>query len=153
MGIGPVPATRKLLERRELAIGDIEVIELNEAFASQALYSMRKLGLDPSIVEDPRSEGRSGHTGGSIEREDAANGVAQHDAVAGRPGDGLVQAEAAALLRPAGGLPLGVVVDAKVAVRHVGADLVDPVVDNVNAAEKTLEAILDLQQPYLGYLK
>ncbi|HSF86194.1 MAG TPA: 3-oxoadipyl-CoA thiolase [Acidimicrobiia bacterium] len=45
MGIGPVPATRKLLERRGLGIGEIEVIELNEAFASQALASLRELGV------------------------------------------------------------------------------------------------------------
>jgi 3-oxoadipyl-CoA thiolase len=45
MGIGPVPATRKLMERLGLKIGDFEVIELNEAFASQSLACMRQLGL------------------------------------------------------------------------------------------------------------
>lgn len=45
MGVGPVPATRKLLERAELTIGDIDVVELNEAFASQALAVLRELGL------------------------------------------------------------------------------------------------------------
>ena len=45
MGIGPVPATRKLLDRTGVALGDIEVVELNEAFASQALASLRQLGL------------------------------------------------------------------------------------------------------------
>jgi 3-oxoadipyl-CoA thiolase len=45
MGIGPVPATRKLLERTGVAIGDIDVIELNEAFASQSLACLRMLGL------------------------------------------------------------------------------------------------------------
>lgn len=45
MGIGPVPATRRLLERTGLSIGDIDVIELNEAFASQALATLRALGL------------------------------------------------------------------------------------------------------------
>jgi 3-oxoadipyl-CoA thiolase len=45
MGIGPVPATRKLLARLGLAINDFDVIELNEAFASQALASLRQLGL------------------------------------------------------------------------------------------------------------
>jgi len=45
MGIGPVPSTRKLMERLKLKIGDFDVIELNEAFASQALACMRQLGL------------------------------------------------------------------------------------------------------------
>jgi 3-oxoadipyl-CoA thiolase len=45
MGIGPVPATRKLLERQGLKIADIDLIELNEAFAAQALACMRQLGL------------------------------------------------------------------------------------------------------------
>jgi len=45
MGLGPVPATRKLLERAGLAVGDIDVVELNEAFAAQALAVLRELGL------------------------------------------------------------------------------------------------------------
>jgi 3-oxoadipyl-CoA thiolase len=45
MGIGPVPSTRKLMERYRLKIGDFDVIELNEAFASQALACLRQLGL------------------------------------------------------------------------------------------------------------
>jgi acetyl-CoA C-acetyltransferase len=45
MGIGPAPATRKLLARLELNLGDIDVIELNEAFAAQALAVLRQLGL------------------------------------------------------------------------------------------------------------
>jgi 3-oxoadipyl-CoA thiolase len=45
MGIGPVPSTRKLMERLGLTIGDFDVIELNEAFASQALACLRQLGL------------------------------------------------------------------------------------------------------------
>jgi acetyl-CoA acetyltransferase family protein len=45
MGIGPVPATRKALERTGLTAGDIDLVELNEAFASQALASMRELGF------------------------------------------------------------------------------------------------------------
>ena len=52
MGIGPVPATRKLLERLGLSPGDMVIIELNEAFAAQALACLRELGLadnDPRI--------------------------------------------------------------------------------------------------------
>jgi len=45
MGIGPAPATQKLLARTGLTIGDIDLIELNEAFASQALAVLRKLGV------------------------------------------------------------------------------------------------------------
>jgi acetyl-CoA acetyltransferase len=45
MGIGPAPASRKLLERLGLTIADIDVIELNEAFAAQGLAVMRQLGL------------------------------------------------------------------------------------------------------------
>ncbi|MFZ6044661.1 3-oxoadipyl-CoA thiolase [Pseudomonas sp. CR3202] len=45
MGIGPVPAVRKLMERLNLAIGDFDVIELNEAFAAQGLAVMRELGI------------------------------------------------------------------------------------------------------------
>ncbi len=45
MGIGPVPASRKLMQRLGLSIGDFDVIELNEAFAAQALAVMRQLGL------------------------------------------------------------------------------------------------------------
>jgi acetyl-CoA acyltransferase len=45
MGIGPAPATRKLLERNGLSIGDVDIIELNEAFAAQSLAVTRELGL------------------------------------------------------------------------------------------------------------
>ena len=46
MGIGPVAATRKALTRAGIAIGDIDIVELNEAFASQALACVRDLGID-----------------------------------------------------------------------------------------------------------
>jgi acetyl-CoA C-acetyltransferase len=50
MGIGPVPATRKALQRAGLKISDIELIELNEAFASQSIACIRELGLDTPKV-------------------------------------------------------------------------------------------------------
>jgi acetyl-CoA acetyltransferase family protein len=50
MGIGPVPATRKALERAGLSIEDIGLIELNEAFAVQSLAVIRELGLDEGIT-------------------------------------------------------------------------------------------------------
>ena len=45
MGIGPVPASRKLMARLGLSIGDVDVIELNEAFAAQGLAVLRALGV------------------------------------------------------------------------------------------------------------
>ncbi len=48
MGIGPIPATRKALERAGLRVGDLDLVELNEAFASQSLACVRELGLDPA---------------------------------------------------------------------------------------------------------
>ena len=50
MGIGPVPATRKALKRAGLKINDIDLVELNEAFAAQSIACIQELGLDPSIV-------------------------------------------------------------------------------------------------------
>src|SRR5881227_382562 len=50
MGIGPVPAVRKLLERTGLRVGAIDLVELNEAFASQSLVVIRELGLDEERV-------------------------------------------------------------------------------------------------------
>jgi acetyl-CoA acyltransferase len=50
MGIGPVPATRKVLARAGWQIGDLDAVELNEAFASQALACIRDLGLDEEVV-------------------------------------------------------------------------------------------------------
>jgi len=50
MGIGPVPAVRKLLSRAGVEAGDIDLVELNEAFASQSVVVIRELGLDPQRV-------------------------------------------------------------------------------------------------------
>ncbi|MBS2026337.1 MAG: thiolase family protein [Deltaproteobacteria bacterium] len=50
MGIGPVPAIRKLLEKNKLKVSDIDVFEINEAFAAQAAYCTRELGIDPAKV-------------------------------------------------------------------------------------------------------
>ena len=57
MGIGPVPAVRRLLDRTGVSIGEIDLVELNEAFASQSLAVCRELGLD---------EGRVNVNGGAI---------------------------------------------------------------------------------------
>jgi 3-oxoadipyl-CoA thiolase len=50
MGIGPIPAVQKLLDRAGVAVGDIDLVELNEAFAAQSIPVIRELGLDPEIV-------------------------------------------------------------------------------------------------------
>ena len=56
MGIGPVPSTRKLMQRSGLKIGDFDVIEINEAFASQSLACLRQLGL-PDDAEQVNPHG------------------------------------------------------------------------------------------------
>jgi acetyl-CoA C-acetyltransferase len=50
MGIGPIPAVRRLLERTGVGIGDVDLVELNEAFASQSLAVVRELGIDDDRV-------------------------------------------------------------------------------------------------------
>ena len=50
MGMGPVEATRKAMDRAGISIGDVDVMELNEAFASQALACIHELGIDPDKV-------------------------------------------------------------------------------------------------------
>ena len=54
MGIGPVPATQKALSRANLSVADLDLIELNEAFASQSIACIRQLGLDPFESECKR---------------------------------------------------------------------------------------------------
>jgi acetyl-CoA C-acetyltransferase len=50
MGIGPIPAVRKLLDRSGVSVENVDLVELNEAFASQSLAVIRELGLDPEKV-------------------------------------------------------------------------------------------------------
>ncbi|HWM58328.1 MAG TPA: acetyl-CoA C-acyltransferase [Pseudonocardia sp.] len=50
MGLGPVPATGKALDRAGWSVGELDAVELNEAFATQSLACVRRLGLDPEIV-------------------------------------------------------------------------------------------------------
>jgi len=65
MGIGPVPASRKALERAGLSVGDLDVIEANEAFAAQACAVAKELGFDPAKV-NPNGSGISlGHPVGA----------------------------------------------------------------------------------------
>ena len=61
MGIGPVPAVRKVLDRAGLKVDEIDVFEVNEAFAAQALAVIRELGLPPERTH-PNGSGISlGH--------------------------------------------------------------------------------------------
>jgi 3-oxoadipyl-CoA thiolase len=88
MGIGPVPATNKVLERAGMTIDQIGAVELNEAFATQSLGVMRGLGLDESIVNADGGAIALGHPLGSsgsrlvvtllgrMEREGVTNGLA-----------------------------------------------------------------------------
>ncbi|MCG5238294.1 acetyl-CoA C-acyltransferase family protein [Azospirillum doebereinerae] len=65
MGIGPIPATRKVLERTGLRVSDLDVIESNEAFAAQACAVIRELDFDPAKV-NPNGSGISlGHPVGA----------------------------------------------------------------------------------------
>ncbi|WP_158865325.1 thiolase family protein [Leifsonia sp. AG29] len=88
MGLGPVPATNKVLERSGLSVDDLGSIELNEAFASQALACIRRLGLDPARVNADGGAIALGHALGSsgarilvtllgrMERENSRYGLA-----------------------------------------------------------------------------
>jgi len=88
MGLGPVPATQKALAKAGLSASDLGAVELNEAFASQSLACMRRLGLDPEIVNADGGAIALGHPLGSsgsrllvtllgrLERENARYGLA-----------------------------------------------------------------------------
>ena len=89
MGIGPVPATRKVLDRAGWTIDDLDAVELNEAFASQSLACIRDLGLDEEIVNADGGAIALGHPLGAapapgilvtllgrLERADARRGLA-----------------------------------------------------------------------------
>ncbi|WP_193598306.1 thiolase family protein [Microbacterium sp. YJN-G] len=65
MGLGPVPATEKALRRAGLTVDDLGAVELNEAFATQSLASIRRLGLDPEIVNTDGGAIALGHPLGS----------------------------------------------------------------------------------------
>ncbi|BAC17483.1 putative beta-ketoadipyl CoA thiolase [Corynebacterium efficiens YS-314] len=88
MGMGPVPATRKVLERADWSIDDVDAVELNEAFASQSLACIRELGLDTDKVNTWGGAIALGHPLGSsgarititllnrLEQEGGTKGVA-----------------------------------------------------------------------------
>jgi acetyl-CoA acetyltransferase len=61
MGLGPVPATEKVLKRSGWQLDQIGAIELNEAFATQSLACMRRLGMDPGVVNNDGGAIALGH--------------------------------------------------------------------------------------------
>lgn len=87
MGMGPVVASRKVLDRQGISVNQLAAVELNEAFASQSLASMRQLGLDPGTVNNDGGAIALGHPLGSsgsrivltllgrLEREGAAGSL------------------------------------------------------------------------------
>ncbi|MGC8517953.1 MAG: 3-oxoadipyl-CoA thiolase [Steroidobacteraceae bacterium] len=86
MGIGPAPATRKLLERTGIALGTVDVIELNEAFAAQSLAVLRELGL-PDDAEHVNPNGGAiavGHPLGASGARLVATALSQLEATGAR---------------------------------------------------------------------
>ncbi|AWB09021.1 acetyl-CoA C-acyltransferase (plasmid) [Azospirillum humicireducens] len=84
MGIGPVPATRKVLERTGLSVADMDVIESNEAFAAQACAVMRELDFDPAKV-NPNGSGISlGHPVGATGAIIAVKAIHELHRIGGR---------------------------------------------------------------------
>ena len=84
MGIGPVPATRKVLEKAKIAAGDLDVIEANEAFAAQACAVLKDLQLDPAKV-NPNGSGISlGHPIGATGALITVKALHELDRIGGR---------------------------------------------------------------------
>jgi len=86
MGMGPVPATRKVLERARLTLAQLDVIELNEAFAAQALAVLRELGIpdDAAHVNPNGGAIALGHPLGMSGARLAATATCQLTAARGR---------------------------------------------------------------------
>ncbi len=84
MGIGPIAAIPKLLARTGVKLEDIDVIELNEAFAAQALAVVRKLGLDPAKVNPNGGAIALGHPLGCTGAKLVASALAELERIGGR---------------------------------------------------------------------
>jgi acetyl-CoA acyltransferase len=84
MGIGPVRAIPKVLEKTGLSISDMDVIELNEAFAAQALAVTRELGLDPEKVNPNGGAIALGHPLGCTGAKLTATALAHLERIGGR---------------------------------------------------------------------
>ena len=77
MGLGPVPAVKKVLKATGMSIGDIDMIELNEAFASQAIACMRELGIDTQFPNELGSGISLGHPIGCTGARQMVTGMYQ----------------------------------------------------------------------------
>jgi 3-oxoadipyl-CoA thiolase len=86
MGVGPIPATRKALDRAGLAAGDLDAVELNEAFAAQSLPCIRELGLDQARVNPNGGAIALGHPIGCSGARILTTLVHHLDATGGRYG-------------------------------------------------------------------
>jgi len=84
MGIGPVEAIPLLLKKTGVSLGEIDVIELNEAFAAQALAVVRKLGLDPARVNPNGGAIALGHPLGCTGAKLTATAISELHRVKGR---------------------------------------------------------------------
>ena len=84
MGIGPVPATQKVLQRTGLKIADMDVIEANEAFAAQACAVIQQLGMDPAKVNPNGSGIALGHPGGATGAIITTKAIAELQRTGGR---------------------------------------------------------------------
>jgi acetyl-CoA acyltransferase len=103
MGIGPVPAVRKLMDKTGMKLEDIDVVELNEAFAAQAVYCVRELGLDMAKVNPNGGAVALGHPLGctgarqiatmlpELQRRDARWGIATMCIGGGMGAAGLIE--------------------------------------------------------------
>ena len=79
MGIGPVPSTQKMLKRTGMSIDDFDIIEINEAFACQVVYSIRELGINPEKLNPKGGAIAIGHPLGMTGSRQAA--VVAHEMV------------------------------------------------------------------------
>jgi acetyl-CoA acyltransferase len=86
MGTGPVPAVRALLKKTGLSVADIDVFELNEAFASQSVYCVRELGLDPAKVNPNGGAIALGHPLGATGARQVATILRQLERSGGKRG-------------------------------------------------------------------
>ncbi|NHF73129.1 acetyl-CoA C-acyltransferase family protein [Paracoccus xiamenensis] len=86
MGIGPVPAVQKLLEKTGLSVGDFDVIESNEAFAAQALAVNKELGLDPAKVNPNGGAIALGHPVGATGALITVKAMYELDRIGGKRG-------------------------------------------------------------------
>jgi acetyl-CoA C-acetyltransferase len=77
MGLGPVPAVRKALQSASMTVTDLDMIELNEAFASQAIGCMRELGIDTEKPNELGSGISLGHPIGATGARQMVSGMYQ----------------------------------------------------------------------------